>query len=86
MHHRAREDALPSAVTQIYKHATWFIKGVVPAVRVSVFPFFLDPFEDLEEGFKLDLSIGQIDLFEAFLVPLAPTLRLYVSQNQNSKG
>ena len=86
MHHRAREDSLPGAVTQIYKHATWFIKGVVPAVRVSVFPFSLDPFEDLEERFKLDLSISQIDLFKAFFVPLAPTFRLYVSQNQNSKG
>jgi len=76
VHHRAREDSLPGAVTQIYKHASWDIKGVVPAVRVSVFPFFLDPFEDLEEGFKLDLTISQIDFLEAFLVPLAPTLRL----------
>ena len=86
MHHCARENALASAVAKIYEIATWDVKGVVPTVRVFVFPFFLDPFEDLEEGFKLDLSIGQIDLFEAFLVPLAPTLRLYVSQNQNSKG
>ena len=86
VHHRAREDAFASAVTQIDKSATWDIKGIVPAVRVSVFPFSLDPFEDLEERFKLDLSISQIDLFEAFLVPLAPTFRLYVSQNQNSKG
>jgi len=76
VHHRAREDAFASAVTQINKSATWDIKGIVPAVRVSVFPFSLDPFEDLEERFKLDLSISQIDLFEAFLVPLAPTLRL----------
>ena len=81
MHHRAREDSLSGTMTQIDKSATWDIKGVVPAVRVSVFPFFLDPFEDLEERFKLDLSISQIDLLKAFLVPLAPTLRLYVSQN-----
>ena len=86
MHHRARENTLAGAVAKIYKSATRDVKGIVPAVRVSVLPFFLDPFEDLEERFKLDLTIGQIDLLEAFLVPLAPTLRLYVSQNQNSKG
>ena len=81
MHHCARKDSLAGAVTQINKGATWDIKGVVPAVRVPVFPFFLDPFEDLEEGFKLYLSVSQVNFLEAFLVPLAPTLSLYVSQD-----
>ena len=61
VHHRARKDSLAGAVAQINESATWDIKGVVPAVRVSVFPFFLDPFEDLEEGFKLYLSVSQVD-------------------------
>ena len=48
----------------------------MPTVRVLIFVILLNPLEDLEEAFKLDLSVGQVDVFEATLVAFSATSKL----------
>ena len=48
----------------------------MPAVRVLVLPYLLDPLEHLEERLKFNLAICQADLFEAFFLALSSTFGL----------
>ena len=54
----------------------------MPAIRVIVFERLLNPLEYLEERFKLNLAICEVDVFEAALVSFTPTFRL----NQDDKN
>ena len=52
------------------------VEGIVPAVRVFVFPRLLNPLEDLEEGPELDLTISQAGLLQRLFGALSATLGL----------
>ena len=63
MHEGARENSFAASMTQVNEGATRVVKSIVPAVWILVFPFGLNPLEDLEERLKLYLSISQLDVF-----------------------
>ena len=63
-------------MSKVDKGTAWNIVGVVPAVGVLVLIRLLDPFEDLEEGLELNLTIRQIDTFKATLRTLTPAFNL----------
>ena len=81
MHEGARENSFAASVTQVNEGATRVVKSIMPAVWVLVFPFALNPFEDLQERLKLYLSIGQLDVFKSTLASLPPALFLPQSHN-----
>ena len=86
MHEGAGEDAFTSAVAKVAEDATGVVESVVPAVRVLVLPRLLDPLEDLEERLELDLSIGQVDVFEAAFVTFSPASKLFTQKNKSETG
>ena len=58
----------------------------MPAVWVSVFPFFLYPLDALVEGRELNLAIRQINVFESSLVPLTLALCLMKEIQSDASG
>ena len=73
-------------MAKVAEGATGDIECVVPAVWVFVLPLLLDPLEDLEERLELDLSIGQVDVFEAAFVTFSPASKLFTQKNKSETG
>ena len=76
MHERSGENSFACTVAKVNKRAAWDIEGVVPAVRVFVLPRLLNPLEHLVERLEFDLSIGELNLPQIFIVSLLATLDL----------
>ena len=71
---------------KVDKSAAGDIEGIVPAVWVSVFPFFLYPLDALVEGREFNLAIGQINVFQSSFVPFTPALRLKKEIQSDASG
>lgn len=71
---------------KVDKSAAGDIEGIVPAVRVSVLPFFLYPLDALVEGREFNLAIRQINVFQSSLVPFTPALRLKKEIQSDASG
>ena len=71
---------------KVDKSAAGDIEGIVPAVRISVFPFLLYPLDALVEGCEFYLAIRQINVFESSLVPFASALCLKKEIQSDTSG
>ena len=80
MHECTGKDTLSSTVTKVDEGAARDIVGIMPAVRILIFVSLLDPLEDLEERLEFNLSIGQVNLFQATLASLTSTFNLHIIQ------